>query len=166
MLQKYGTSLLFIAALLFSAVCGYQYADSGWTAKWAEYEKDRAEQNRQQMQKLIQRHNDLVFEMRRVEVETKKQIAAAVAAERDADRAAEQLHDAAQSLARTGSDCPAATTGERAAIATDRIVLADVLGRIDKTAGELAAYADQARIRGLAAQAHANELYAQREYKN
>lgn len=158
MWQKYGNSLIFTAALLLSAAGGYQYASSKAAAKLADYQKEIAEQNSDRLEDLIRRQNALVSVIRRKDSDHKKQIAAAVAAERGADRAAEQLHDAAQSLARSGTDCPAATTRERAAIATDRIVLADVLGRIDKTAGELAAYADQARIRGLAAQSYAEEI--------
>jgi len=158
MWQKYAGSLIIIGALLLSAALGYDYADRKWSAKWSAKEKDIADQNSDRLKELIRRQNALVSVIRKKDSEHKKELAAAVAAERDADRAAEQLHDAAQTFARSGPDCPSATTAERAAVATDRIVLADVLGRIDKTAGELAAYADQARIRGLAAQAYAEEI--------
>lgn len=46
--------------------------------------------------------------------------------------------------------CDAAPAGPGAPASAPAVVLADVLGRIDARAGELAAYADAARIAGLA----------------
>lgn len=71
---------------------------------------------------------------------------------RAADRVASQrLRDAAQDLAAVArSRCAAATTPGYSTPGDDPIgVLADVLGRADQRAGELAAVADESRIRGL-----------------
>lgn len=65
--------------------------------------------------------------------------------------AGQRLRDAAQDLAAVArSRCAAATTPGYSTPGDDPIgVLADVLGRADQRAGELAAVADESRIRGL-----------------
>lgn len=73
-----------------------------------------------------------------------------------ADRlAAQLLRDAAQDLAAVArSRCAASTAPGSGPAGGDPIgVLADVLGRADARAGELAAIADERRIRGLACEA-------------
>ena len=67
----------------------------------------------------------------------------------------QRLLDAAQDLAAVArSRCAASTTPGSGPAGGDPIgVLADVLGRADQRAGELAAIADSARIRGLTCEA-------------
>ena len=69
--------------------------------------------------------------------------------------ASERLRNAAQDLAAVArSRCAASTTPSSGPAGGDPIgVLADVLGRADQRAGELAAIADSARIRGLTCEA-------------
>ena len=66
--------------------------------------------------------------------------------------AADRLRARVAELSRRPAACPGATGGGEAADAA-RLVLADVLGRIDAAAGELAAHADRARVAGMACEA-------------
>ena len=60
---------------------------------------------------------------------------------------ADSLQQQVDRLARRPARCPASTAGSPAADPAG-LLLADLLGRIDKRAGELAAHADRSRIAG------------------
>ena len=66
-----------------------------------------------------------------------------------ADAAADSLREQVAKLARRPARCPGVADGSETADPTG-LLLADVLSRIDARAGELAAYADRARIAGEA----------------
>lgn len=161
MLQKYALSLIFIAALAgLSAYAGHWATDARWSAKWAERDKTDAQAQAAAQREIVDAHNLAAAKIKEVDTNAKTKIDQAVAAAVAANRAGRELHDAATVYAAAGPTCAAGTAAERAAIATDRIVLADLFRRADQTAGELAAYADQARERGLAAQNAAKEYAA------
>lgn len=82
-----------------------------------------------------------------------------------AGSAAERLRERVAELSRRPAACPAATGGGEAAEAA-RLVLADVLSRIDAAAGELAAYADRARVAGMACEAAYDSLAARHSSAN
>jgi hypothetical protein len=69
-----------------------------------------------------------------------------------AGTAADRLRARVAELSRRPAACPGAGEGGEATDAA-RLVLADVLGRIDAAAGELAAHADRARVAGIACEA-------------
>lgn len=86
--------------------------------------------------------------------DARQEAAAAVAAARRADDAAGRLRQRAAALADAADRCaaagdPAAAAGGPPA-AGPGLVLADMLRRADERAGQLAQYADQARVAGLA----------------
>ena len=87
-----------------------------------------------------------MLEIQRNAQEKLDAVAADVAA---AGSAAERLRERVAELSRRPAACPGAADGGEAADAA-RLVLADVLGRIDAAAGELAAHADRARVAGMA----------------
>ena len=87
-----------------------------------------------------------MMEVQRNAQEKLDAVAADVAA---AGSAAERLRERVAELSRRPAACPGAADGGEAADAA-RLVLADVLGRIDAAAGELAAHADRARVAGMA----------------
>lgn len=82
-----------------------------------------------------------------------------------AGSAAERLRERVAELSRRPAACPAAADGGEAAEAA-RLVLADVLSRIDAAAGELAAYADRARVAGMACEAAYDSLAARHSSAN
>lgn len=117
--------------------------------RWQQYRQDETE-----------RKADLVEAVQQVQAEYERQTKAQTEIVNDATQKAEQARIAAhtanaasvrlrQRIAALASTNPPATTSS--APAGDPIgVLADVLGRIDQRAGELAAYGDSARIAGQA----------------
>ena len=74
-------------------------------------------------------------------------IATAAADAAAADTAADSLRDQVAKLARRPTSCAGVAAGGQTADPA-KLLLADVLSRIDARAGELAAYADRARIAG------------------
>ena len=72
-----------------------------------------------------------------------------------ADSAANSLQQQIDNYVRggSGSATSTCTISERAAAATRELLLAELLKRADKRAGELAKTADESRIRGLACEA-------------
>lgn len=84
--------------------------------------------------------------------ETKIALAKTELARRSADDAAVGLRDTIENYVRRAGNRSGVTTAERAAAATDITVLADVLRRADRRAGELADIADRRYIAGLECQ--------------
>ena len=103
-----------------------------------------------------------MMEVQRNAQEKLDAVAADVAA---AGSAAERLRERVAELSRRPAACPGAADGGEAADAA-RLVLADVLGRIDAAAGELAAYADRARVAGMACEAAYDSLAARHSSAN
>lgn len=151
-----------VAACMAAAAYGgwwlrdlYAEADeSRWQLRWAEQEgrlakaeADASEAARNEESRRQAAVNEAI-DNARTEIER---------ARADADRAsaaADSLRKQAQRLAASaGKACgnPATAAGGKAA-ASAGLVLADVLGRADERAGELAAAYDRARIAGLACQ--------------
>ena len=145
-----------IVALSFGA--GFKLADSQWTTKWANAERDAAQAQVQAVAEAVATYRSRVTELEKVNDETKQQLADAFVAARNADAESDRLQHALDDYLRRSSakHCAASTTSERAAAATDRLVLAELFRRADKRAGELAAIADDSRIRGLACEAAYN----------
>lgn len=142
-------------ALVLAFMFGYQVADNSWTTKWANAERDAAQAQVQAVNDAVATYRSRVTELERVNDETKQQLADAFVAARNADAESDRLQHALDDYLRRSSakHCAASTTSERAAAATDRLVLAELFRRADKRAGELAAIADDSRIRGLACEA-------------
>ena len=103
-----------------------------------------------------------MMEVQRNAQEKLDAVAADVAA---AGSAAERLRERVAELSRRPAACPGVADGGEAADAA-RLVLADVLGRIDAAAGELAAYADRARVAGMACEAAYDSLAARHSSAN
>lgn len=119
------------------------------TGRWQQYRFDETE-----------RKADLVEAVQQVQAEYERQTKAQTEIMNEATQKAEQARIAAHTanaaavrLRKRIADLVAANSAaaSSSAPAGDAIgVLADVLGRIDQRAGELAAYADSARIAGQA----------------
>lgn len=150
---------LCVAALLgVTHVLAYRHgagtADNEWRAKW-EQQASQLAQAEQQAER-IQRSEELRRQVAINEV-TKHAQTEIDQARADADRAraaADSLRDQAKRLAAgAGKACgnTGAASAGRTATAT-AMVLADLFGRADQAAGELAAAYDRARIAGQACQ--------------
>ena len=144
-----------VAAVLFGAYrFGSSVKNAEWAAKWAMQEvklaEDRAKAERLQREEEQRRQAaiDGVIDDAHKQIELARADAAAATA------AAASLRDKAKRLAaRASKACsnPQATPGSEAT-SSPGMVLADLFGRADQRAGELAAAYDQARAAGLACQ--------------
>jgi len=164
MINKY---LAHIVAVLFSlgvaAVLGYALADTLWQTKWAQAEKDATTAQLNAVNAAVDKYKLRVTELEGVNNDIKKQFADLEIARDRADVASDGLQQSIADSVRRGSQCTnsAATTAERAAAATSITVLADVLRRADRRAGDLAEIADRSRIAGLGCQAAYAAIYKQ-----
>ena len=147
-------------ALVLAFMFGYQVADNSWTTKWANAERDAAQAQVRAVAEAVATYKSRVTELEKLNDETKQQLADAFVAARNADAESDRLQHALDDYLRRSStrNCQASTTSERAAAATDQLVLAELFRRADKRAGELAAIADDSRIRGLACEAAYNAI--------
>lgn len=141
-----------ISLLAFSAFGGYKYADSQWRADWALRDAAEARARSEAVDNAIATHKKRITELETVTNETKIALAKTELAKRAADDAAVGLRDALEDYVRRAGNRGGITTAERAAAATDITVLADVLRRADRRAGELADIADRRYIAGLECQ--------------
>jgi hypothetical protein len=154
MWSKYGLILSVICCLLTSSLSAYfahSFTESKWVAKVASMEKDKATASVSLVNSFrVIDHNiiksqgasDELFKVAKNEQAVTK---------RSADSAFDRLHNnvkpAMPRVTPTSSD--PAITAERAAAATDRLVLANLFRRADEAAGRYAEFATESRIAGL-----------------
>lgn len=142
-----GAAVLTLMAL--SAAGAWQWQGNRYERQISEIRAGYAESARQaeaRARSEEQRRHTAIEGIRR---DAQEQIAAVAADAAAADDAASRLRARVAELSRRPARCPGAAGGGEAADPA-RLVLSDVLSRIDAAAGELAAHADRARIAGLA----------------
>ena len=84
---------------------------------------------------------------------------------RAADAESKRLRDEIETLARRPAACPSAASGGSSADPA-RVLLAELLSRIDEVAGGVAAHADRARVAGTACEAAYDSLSARHSSAN
>lgn len=136
---------------------GYSKANAEWALKWKQRDADDATALAKRQAEARAEEQRRQGEIDAIEKRTEGQIAQAAA---DADHAravSDGLHDEAAKLAARLAASErarrAATASEGATGTTGSELLAELFRRADQRAGELAATADQARIRGLTCEA-------------
>ena len=136
-------------ALACAVLFGAGWIAQGWrlNAQIAQIEKDQAQAFASAIQQARAEEQRRQIALEGIRKDANEQIAIAVADAAAADTAAIGLQQQVDRLA--ARRCPAAADGSTAADPAG-LLLADLLGRIDKRAGELSAYADRARIAGEA----------------
>lgn len=138
-------------ALALGLALGAKAVNSYWETKWANAELAKAKAQVDAVDKALETYRDQLARLEETNATTKQALADALDAAYRADRANDGLQQQIDNSVRRGSQCSAtSSTSERAAAATELVVLADVLRRANNRAGELAKIADEARIRGLA----------------
>ncbi|HEY4664443.1 MAG TPA: DUF2514 family protein, partial [Comamonas sp.] len=136
---------------------GYSKADGRWQAKWQERDlldaqataQRQAEERAKEQQRQIAINE--IASNAQANIEQAQRDAATAARTADSLRAA--IDQAAGRLADSEASHNACTADASKARADAARVLADVLKRADERAGKLAAYADRARVAGLACEA-------------
>lgn len=136
---------------------GYSKANAEWALKWKQRDADDATalaKRQAEARREEQRRQD---EINAISYESQKQIVIAhddaMVASAVADSMHEQATKLAARLAASERARRAATTSTGATDTTGSELLAELFRRADQRAGELAAIADQARIRGLTCEA-------------
>ena len=81
---------------------------------------------------------------------------------RAADAESKRLRDEIETLARRPAACPSAASGGSSADPA-RVLLAELLSRLDEVSGGVAAYADRARIAGSACEVAYDLIYDTRK---
>jgi cell division protein FtsL len=140
-----GAALLLAATLVFAYHKGHASADAAWELKVTKLKADQEAQARE-----VERNTQ--SKMEKIQDAAEKQIALARTDAAVADAAADSLHKQAAAYARRLSSC-STTAGSGQADGRGAAVLADLLERADKRAGELAAALDRSRVAGAACQA-------------
>lgn len=140
-----GAALLLASALVIAYHKGHASADAAWELKVTQLKADQEAQARE-----VERNTQ--SKMEKIQDAAEKQIAMARSDAAVADAAADSLHKQASAYARKLSQCSATASSSQAG-GRGGAVLADLLERADKRAGELAAALDRSRVAGLACQA-------------
>lgn len=153
-----------LATVIVCSFGAYQHGVNVTNAKWEKQQSDaqaaqatlRAQEERAARETEQRRQ----AEIESIRADAQKQIQNAQADARDADAASERLRKQADRLAKSVRSCPSDTgtadgskTGTPAAV-----VLANVLERADRRAGELAQAYDRSRAAGLACERAYNTL--------
>lgn len=141
-------------AALFAAGLATGWVINGWRMgeQIADIRADHAQTLADAQSRARQIESGWHAGMLEVQRNAQEKLDAVAADVADAGSAAERLRERVAELSRRPAACPAAGGGGEAADAA-RLVLADVLSRIDAAAGELAAHADRARVAGMACEA-------------
>ena len=149
----FGLTPLSIRLAAYALACALMFG-AGWIAQgWrlnaqiAQMQTDQAQALTDAIQQARAEEHRRKIALEGIRKDAQDQIAIAVADAAAADTAAVGLQQQVDRLA--ARRCPASTAGSPAADPAG-LLLADLLGRIDKRAGELAAYGDRARIAGNA----------------
>jgi hypothetical protein len=152
LLSQYRLALIAAAVaglMAFSAAGAWQWQANAYGRRIADVQTAQAQAlaEAQAQARAEEQRRQIAIEGIRRDAQNHIEQAAADAAA--ADALALSLQQQADKLARRTASCPGSSAGSEAADPA-KLLLADLLSRIDARAGELAAYADRARIAGAA----------------
>ena len=146
-----------IGAVAFAVgfAAGHHASDNSWSAKWANAERDAATAQLNAVNAAVLQYKNRITSLELISRETNKHLDTVKNDAAIADSAANSLQQQIDNYVRGGSRSATSTCtiSERAAAATRELLLAELLKRADKRAGDLAKTADESRIRGLACEA-------------
>lgn len=144
-----------VAALTAGFAAGRYVTDNAWQAKWFNAERDAATAQLNAVNAAVLQYKNRIQSLEIISRETNKQLDTVKNDAAIADSAASSLQQQIDDYVRRGSgkSTGSCTISERAAAATRELLLAELLKRADRRAGELAKTADESRVRGLACEA-------------
>lgn len=143
---------LTIIVLLGSYKLGYESAETKWELLWSEQSKAQSDAKAEAEKAMRDRETYWQDKLKEVDQNAQATIVSLQASVISANASSDQLREQTKRLAKRASrTCTSATVNaDSKAAESAAMVLADVLGRIDKRAGELAEAYDRARVAGLA----------------
>lgn len=175
MIRRLIPILFGIAMMLAIGVCGWWLHHSGyqsgadakeleWSAKWNKQAEQQATAKANAELKAREEEQRRQASIDKVRDDAEKQIARAESDALAARDAADGVLEQAKRLAARAGKCPSNTSASQSGTpaAEPGVVLADVLGRADARAGELAAAYDRSRAAGLACEMAYDALLAGR----
>lgn len=175
MIRRLIPILFGIALMLAIGVCGWWLHHSGyqsgadakeleWSARWNKQAEQQATAKAKATMEAREEEQRRQASIDKVRDDAEKQIARAESDALDARDAADGVLEQAKRLAARAGKCPSnpSATQSGAPAAEPSVVLADVLGRADARAGELAAAYDRSRAAGLACERAYDALRAGR----
>jgi len=151
-----------LACLWWAYSHGVSVTTTEWQGKWDKQARELAEAKTKALELVHEEEQRRQRAIDEVRQHAEQQIARAEADAAAADAAADSMRDTAERLAARAGKCPSnsATAQSGAPAAEPSVVLADVLGRADARAGELAAAYDRSRAAGLACERAYDALLA------
>jgi hypothetical protein len=136
---------LMAGALVAASLGGYKVADWQWSAKWSAHMTADAEANQKALEEVQNKQKRLTVELEHA-YKTAKDLQDKYESDRIAAAdSAQRLRDQIEKYRAAAGNDNSTTISVSANAATDRLLLANVLTRIDERAGVLAAYADANR---------------------
>jgi hypothetical protein len=149
----FSVAMMLISGLVYEGYSSGQHtANQEWLLKWSMRDKKEAEDSARYQQAIRNMEQQRVIAVREVTENAQNKITIAYADAARAQSAAERLQhtlgDIRRQLADSETGSLANAADQRQSGAATAALLADVLSRVDKRAGELAAYADRTRIAG------------------
>lgn len=144
---------------------GVDVTDTAWQGKWDKQALELATAKAKAIELVREEEQRRQAAIDGVRQHAEQQIARAEADAAAADAAADSLREQAKRLAARASQCTSHPTATQSGKATAQpsVVLADVLGRADERAGQLAAAYDRARAAGLTCEAAYDALRNERK---
>jgi hypothetical protein len=151
-----------LIAIILSAAASHWATDLHWSNKWAERDAKDAEAVAQiqsaaltKQRELLQRLDDAYETQKRLQEKHDRNVS-------DSRIASERLRVELDRIKALPKVTHTSTVAERANAATDRVVLAELLGASDARAGDYAEEADRLRLAVMACNAEYNAIRTKR----
>jgi len=151
---------IMIAVAVVSGLAGSWLTNTLWQSKWNAAELAASQAQIKAVEAAITQYKNRITSLEVISRDTNEKLQAALADADNADITANSLQQQIDDYVRRGSGrtCNSSSTSERAAVATEQLLLAELFKRADRRAGVLAKIADENRIRGLACESAYNSL--------
>jgi len=164
--MPYLLAIIVVLGVLWGAYShGVSTTDKAWQSKWDAQALELSEAKTKAVTLVREEEQRRQAAIDGVRQHAEQQIALAEADAAAADAAADSLREQAKRLAARAGQCTSHPTATQSGKATAQpsVVLADVLGRADERAGQLAAAYDRARAAGLTCEAAYDALRNERK---
>lgn len=157
--------ILLLGTGVASCSYGIRITNTAWQSKWDAQALELSEAKTKAVTLAREEEQRRQSAIDKVRQDAEQQIARAEADAAVADAAADSLREQAKRLAARAGQCTSHPTATQSGKATAQpsVVLADVLGRADERAGQLAAAYDRARAAGLTCEAAYDALRNERK---
>lgn len=145
MLKEYGQLIGVILLAATSAWGGHEWSDRDWSQRWAERDAADARASVAAAERAATQQREILTELELTHEESQRRKDALIAAERRSADLSKQLRDATEARKQLLQAGHPGSVAARANAATDALVFAELFGRAEQRAADLAGYADRHR---------------------